>query len=313
MLVTSLRPRTFCDRKSPWAPPPRGSVSALGNSLVLHDNLDSGEAPHGPSRPDLTGMQIQLKSMSVFFFCIEGEAVVEESQKVHKLAKGDVIMLAGGYVSEIVSVSDNLRFMYVAIENSAYHPSRSVFQIKELMEALSHDPTCHLDETMTSECIAIYRLMRYRLGLHPSPPLTPDVMTGYVQALTMIVFSAKMQESKSTKVTKTDFSRKQDLYQGFMDELKATGGVERGMAYYADRLCVTQRYLPRIVKEVSGRFASEHIDSFVVDKAKQLLSSHRYTVLQVSEILEFSSHTVFTKYFRKQTGQTPSDYQKSLP
>jgi len=289
---------------------PKGHDRRL-EGIILYDNMDPGQSLHSESKDDLIGVQIHLKSITVFFFCLGGTAVVKENSKVHTLQRGDVIMSVGGYVSELAEISDDLKFMYIAMENGFSHPEKSVFQMTELMQKLSHDPTCHLEEEELQECITLYRGMKKRLAPGHVYPLLTEIIQYYSLTVTMMVFCAKLRQKEDNKVSKWEFSRKQDLYRRFMDELTATGGTERGMAYYADKLCVTQRYLSRVVKEVSGKFASEHIDSFVIDKARQLLSSHKHTVLQVSEMLGFSSHTVFTKYFRKQTGMTPSEFQKS--
>lgn len=49
--------------------------------------------------------------------------------------------------------------------------------------------------------------------------------------------------------------------------------------------------------------------SIVIVEAKQLLRNKKYTVLQVSEMLNFTSQSLFGRYFKKFTGQSPKEYQ----
>ena len=83
------------------------------------------------------------------------------------------------------------------------------------------------------------------------------------------------------------------------------------MAFYADQLCLSPKYLSRLIKEVSGKSAPEWIDAYVMLEAKHLL---KYTDISIKEIvfkLNFSNQTVFYKYFKAHTGMTPTEYRNS--
>ena len=45
------------------------------------------------------------------------------------------------------------------------------------------------------------------------------------------------------------------------------------MGFYARELCITPKYLTTDIKRVSGRSASEWIDSYVILEAKTLLKN----------------------------------------
>ena len=84
---------------------------------------------------------------------------------------------------------------------------------------------------------------------------------------------------------------------------------ERGMAFYADKLCLTPKYLSKLIRQASGRSAPEWIDEFVILEAKNLL---KYTNLAIKEIvyrLHFPNQSVFYKFFKAHTGMTPSEYR----
>ena len=84
---------------------------------------------------------------------------------------------------------------------------------------------------------------------------------------------------------------------------------ERGMAFYADKLCLTPKYLSKLIKQASGKSAPEWIDNFVILEAKNLL---KYTNLAIKEIvfqLHFPNQSVFYKFFKAHTGMTPSEYR----
>lgn len=80
--------------------------------------------------------------------------------------------------------------------------------------------------------------------------------------------------------------------------------------YYADRLCLTARYLGAIVKDISGETAKAWIDRSLVNKAKVMLRHTDRQVAQVADALGFPTSSFFCRYFREHTGSTPQEYRK---
>lgn len=86
---------------------------------------------------------------------------------------------------------------------------------------------------------------------------------------------------------------------------------ERSVAFYADRLCVSPKYLSILVKESTGRSAAAWIDHFVIMEAKNLLRFSGKNVQQVAYSLNFINQSAFGKYFKHLTGMSPTEYQRN--
>ena len=117
-----------------------------------------------------------------------------------------------------------------------------------------------------------------------------------------IASAKERQDMSSLRVNQT--------YEQFIALVSQHHNKERGMAFYADKMHITPRYLSKIIKQASGRSGPDWIDSFVVLEAKNLL---KYTDKPVKEIvwqLNFSTPSVFNKFFKKHTNLTPSEYRK---
>ena len=82
------------------------------------------------------------------------------------------------------------------------------------------------------------------------------------------------------------------------------------MQFYADKLCLTPKYLSKIVKEASGRSGPEWIDAFVILEAKNLLRYSDESIKEIAYKLKFPSASVFNKFFKANTGLIPSDYRR---
>jgi AraC-like DNA-binding protein len=87
---------------------------------------------------------------------------------------------------------------------------------------------------------------------------------------------------------------------------------QRNVAFYAQQLCLTTKYLAKIVKLNSGYSPKQWINHYVAAEAQQLLHSTNLTVQQIGDKLNFTSSTSFGKYFKRIEGVAPSEYN-SLP
>ena len=86
----------------------------------------------------------------------------------------------------------------------------------------------------------------------------------------------------------------------------------RDLDFYADKLCISKKYLSTLLKEHTGMTAFMWIEQYVVLYAKSSLSSTKMTIQQVSDELNFPSQSVFGKYFKRIVGISPKAYRESL-
>ncbi len=100
------------------------------------------------------------------------------------------------------------------------------------------------------------------------------------------------------------------LSKDFMALARDNFRTERQLKFYADRLCITPRYLSRVVKECSGYSAAEWIERYVILEARALLKSTDMTVQQISDSLNFPTQTFFGKYFKRRVGMSPKKYRR---
>ncbi len=87
---------------------------------------------------------------------------------------------------------------------------------------------------------------------------------------------------------------------------------QRDIGFYADKLCVTGKYLSSMLKQETGMTALDWIERHVVLYAKGCLSSTSMSIQEISDELNFPSQSVFGKYFKRVEGISPKAYRQSL-
>ena len=84
----------------------------------------------------------------------------------------------------------------------------------------------------------------------------------------------------------------------------------REVSYYADRLCITAKYLSEVSKKVSGYAANYWINRYTILDISRQLRNKSLTFVQISDMFCFSSPTYFSRYVQQNLGVKPSDYRE---
>lgn len=110
-------------------------------------------------------------------------------------------------------------------------------------------------------------------------------------------------------VDKSSNTRHKKMFESFLELVENYHITERKVGFYADKLCITPKYLSKIIKNVSGMSASDIIDNYVILEAQHLLRHTDLTAKEIADKLNFANQSFFHKYFKSHTGQTPNEYR----
>ncbi len=106
-------------------------------------------------------------------------------------------------------------------------------------------------------------------------------------------------------------SRSTELYNEFVDTVARHFQTNSDVAFYANCLNVSSRYLAQVTHRISGKSPKNIIDKTVTDAIEMELKTTRKTIQEIAYDFHFLSQAHFTKFFKKQTGLTPVAYRKA--
>lgn len=84
---------------------------------------------------------------------------------------------------------------------------------------------------------------------------------------------------------------------------------ERQVKFYAEKQHLSPKYFSSLIKQVSGKTASEWISEMLLLEAKVLLQNPELTIAQIAYNLNFSDPSHFGKFFKKHTGKSPLQFR----
>ncbi|WP_308777877.1 helix-turn-helix domain-containing protein [uncultured Bacteroides sp.] len=86
---------------------------------------------------------------------------------------------------------------------------------------------------------------------------------------------------------------------------------ERGVAFYAGKLCLSPKYLSALSKSVCGYTVQELVFRAIVRRSMLLLRNSRKTVQEISDEFNFPNASAFGTFFKKATGLSPVHYRNA--
>ena len=108
---------------------------------------------------------------------------------------------------------------------------------------------------------------------------------------------------------KIQHSRKTVVYNKFMSLVSENYHKSHDVSFYADKLCVSTRYLSQVTNDIVGISPKQIISDYVIKESKILLESTNYSIQEISIRLGFSSQSAFTSFFIKNEKETPSAFR----
>ena len=106
-------------------------------------------------------------------------------------------------------------------------------------------------------------------------------------------------------------THQESIFQQFISLVNSYSKTERNVGFYADKLCLTPRYLNTLIRQTSQQTVMDWINQSIILEAKVLLKHSNLLVYQISDELNFPNPSFFCKFFKRMTGMTPQEYQKS--
>ncbi len=103
--------------------------------------------------------------------------------------------------------------------------------------------------------------------------------------------------------------RQNEIFMQFIHLVYEYGDKERDVAFYADKLCITTRYLASILRGIAHETPKAVIDRHCIQEIKTCLRTTNDSLQAISFRFNFTNQSFFTRYFKKYTGMTPKEFR----
>lgn len=220
-----------------------------------------------------------------FSFLVEGEALLEVEGKSFLLNPGQLLLV----------------------------PADKEIIVKHVSNAKGYDGSFSLEFLKD----ASYPVLRSQDGLLQSFWFDDAVFIGALLKRMLTAFSDK---DKAFLQSALDLILSQlrsgnhvaAIPEKFLQMVFERGKAPQNVADYAALLHVTPNYLNKTVKNHTHRTAIDWIEIARLNLAKQALRDHSLSIADIAEKTGLVDQSYFSRFFKKKTGQTPSEYRNKL-
>lgn len=251
----------------------------------------------------------------LMLYCIRGSVRISVNLNEYDISDNHLIITTPGKILKVTDVPEqdtsNLRYLLIAMSSDFASGLR--LDLKSLLNdgvALMETPVLRLEEDKIKLMSQYLSLMAEVIRMKGE--YQEDALRSLVASMLCVVagvWSERLEEVRNT--TSQTTSRSRMIFDQFIKLVSEYHTKYRNVGFYADKLCLTPKYLSKLIKTASGRSAPEWIDAYVILEAKNLLKYSDITIKEIVYRLNFPNQSVFYKFFKARTGMTPSDYRSS--
>lgn len=265
---------------------------SITNSIMLYNTTECHKLPS-----DFLGRY------HIHILCHAGKAQFSFMGNTYTMEAGDwVIWQMSSRISDALYSSDfNADFLLVDKDFLLEYNPEKVWASKAFV-FIKKNPVFHLDER--GKAMIEHNFIQIKRRIAESHLFQKEILGRRLQIFLLDLW--EIYKNAMENIQQTDNSSAL-LFTRFMNLLPEYSKTEREVAFYADKLCVSAKYLSEVVKKSSGHPASYWINGYAMQEILAYLKRSDLTLAEISYKMNFYNPAHFTRFVKKQTGDSPSE------
>lgn len=245
-----------------------------------------------------------IASNLLIIVCHQG-AIINDHAEEFALHAHDISILMPDQIAIPLSVTQDFRATNVAVSKAFYERLHQCYPYTRYSAHFRRRPPCHLTEEQFACALDLVNLIR-----NTSRSESKHRQEMLMQLISILL---NMLGEYHVKNYPDEMAGSEVLFSRFYEAIIEHYRESREMAYYAKMLNLSAKYFSQLIKSETGTSATEWINTYVIIQAKMLLSSRKdMTVQQISYYLGFSEQASFSRFFKTNTGISPSEYRTKV-
>ena len=280
-------------------------------NIIPTVSLDDGVVLKTIAQQEQVAKYLQPHRMKLgcLWIITRGNARLSINLSEYAITPNDMVMILPNSIIQIGKVTDDFACEIIAFSPDYVQDVDLVRQIVSNMETISANPVVALS---SDEGIFVTELYSTFSRIYHRSRLQPSTNHGLLKNLLMSFFYGvcSIYDNHRMMGKEIELSRKEQIVRDYISLVFKHYDKERSVGWYASKLSITPTYLNVAVKDVRGVPASKIISDAVILYAKSKLKSSSDTVQQISDSLNFPNASFFAKFFKRETGLSPTEYRE---
>jgi len=278
---------------------------SLEDDFLFFDNFsEGGNVAEWMAETDYP---VRLNKITMIAFCMEGYMKFNLGLKNVMMSKNQIYVILPDRIIQATEVSPDFKAGFMVVRRNFFNSQNHFIETINLHNRLMEQSHFSLSEKEMQELIQIFKMVKEKIA-DTEHSYRMQIIQNYFQITFYNIYHLIVNQQNV--VEKPAPNNNMAIYERFMKSVEEHYRKEHSVQFYANKLCLTPKYLSSVIYEISGKHASEWIHEYIVLEAKALLKSTGMSMKNISDALYFCTPSHFGRFFKRYAGCTPNEYKK---
>lgn len=237
-----------------------------------------------------------------FLLITQGNTLMEIDGHQHTLCEGSFLFLLPNMLVRTLSQSYDLCLQCLFFDFD-FITDFPLLLKAEISHKVAYAPNFTTD---THTANLLRRYFEFIYDRYTSPESNEEIIKGLLFSLILEVNRLYTHEETTVRISRSD-----EITDRFFFLLHRHCKEEHNAAFYAGKLCISDKHLMRTIRQKTGQTFHFWLSDFLMREAKILLKSTDRSIQEIAETLHFPNSSFFARLFRKHEGLSPLQFRKS--
>ena len=270
---------------------------AIDEEIIILDNVSKAPVPK----------EARLMNFILTGYCRKGQIRYTVDTKEKTVKPGDFIIITDRQVVENFSISPDAETQCIVMSMPFfYEVIRDKGDLSALMLFSKDHPVVTLTRQEADVFEQYFLFIKQKISTTGNPfrkKLVSALVLAMIYDLNNII--QRVQPVPIGRQTRAEV-----IFNDFIKLVEENFQRERRVSWYAQKLCITPKYLSESIKLISKRSPNEWIDKYVMVEIRLQLKNSNKNIKTIAEDLNFPNQSFLGKYFKEHTGMSPSKYRR---
>lgn len=270
----------------------------INDDLMVFDEIGDLPLPNEPRR-----MRCILMAL-----CRKGSVRYSVDAEERVVTANDVIIISDGQVIDSYTLSSDLSGIAILMSQHFFSEIiKDIHGISSLFLFSRSHPVFSLYGDEADNLMTYFNLIWNKVNTyehHFRKDVARSLIAAMIYDISHVIY--RIQQRDSDRQT-----RAETIFTEFIKLVERDFRKERRVGRYAERMCITPKYLSETVKLVSRRTPNEWIDNYVALEIRAMLKNTTKSIKEIAEDLNFPNQSFLGRFFKEHVGMSPSQYRKT--
>lgn len=244
----------------------------------------------------------------VSLLCLDGKASCTIEGKEYHIEKNNLVLAHPNQFIQNAMMSCDFKCRGILMSPSYFE---SIFilggNIWEAGFIIRENPMLYLDDKEMEHFLFDYEVLKRKLA-ETHLPHHEQIIKLLLQSF-VFEFYDNIAPMLTERLPDRRYSSAELILKRFICLVSTDALLHHDVAYFANKLCITPKYLSAVCKKQTGKTASELINQVIINYIRNMLTSSDKSIKEIAADVGIDNLSFFGKFVKRELGMSPREYR----